>query len=273
MPRASRPQVSFTQGEWSPLTYGRVDVQQYAKALQLCRDFVPCLQGTLTRRPGTAYVAAVKSNRTAVRFQPFIFNSAQAYVLEFTDSAIRFYTNGGQLLDAGSPYEVTTPYGADDLWGLNFTQSADVLYIVHPDYPPKLLKRLGATNWTLTDQVQLDGPYLSQNVADNYATCTVTRVGSTGTLTFDNTDGINGGAGLSSADVGRLVRVTNVNWTDVSPTTTQVSTTSGSTTTTTTTTSASTTSSANPVKWIQLKITAVTDSKTASVIVLGVVPQ
>jgi len=148
-----------------------------------------------------------------------------------------------------------------------------VMYITHPNHPPQLLKRFGATSWTLTPHVLLDGPYLTQNTADNFATCTVTRVGSTGTLTFDNTNGLNDGAGLTSADVGRLVRITNINWTDVGPVTTQVSTTSGSTTTTTQTTSASNASSANPQKWIQLKITGVTSAKVASVTVVGVVPQ
>lgn len=273
MPRASRPLVSFTQGEWSPLTYGRIDVDQHAKALQLCRDFVPCLQGTLTRRPGTAYVTPVKGNDTNVRYVPFIFNSAQAYVLEFTNQTIRFYTNGGQLLSGGIPYEIATPYLDTDLWGINYTQSADVMYIVHPNYPPKLLKRLGATNWTLTNQGQQDGPYLTQNIADNFAVCTVTRVGSTGTLTFDKLNGLNGGAGLTAADVGRLVRITNTNWTDVGPTTTQVSTTVGSTTTTTQTSQASNASSANPQKWIQLLITGVTSTLVAKVTVVGVVPQ
>lgn len=252
MPRASRPQVSFTQGEWSPLTYGRVDVDQHAKAMQLCRDFVPCLQGTLTRRPGTAYVAGVKGNATAVRFQPFIFNTAQAYVLEFTDLAVRFYTNGGQLLSGGTPYTVTTPYAAADLWGLNFTQSADVMYIVHPSYPPKLLKRLGATNWTLTDMVFTDGPYLTQNVSETYLTASVTRAGSTGTLTANVITGLNGGAGFQASDVGRLFRVTNTKWVDPA--------------------TGGTADPANTSKWIWVKVTSITSTTVANITVQGIVP-
>lgn len=244
MPRASRPQVSFNQGEWSPLTYGRADVDQRAKALQYCRDFQPCMQGPLTRRPGTAYVTPVKGNDTNVRFQRFVFNTAQAYVLEFTDKAIRFYTNGGQLLSGGNPYTVTTPYADADLWGLNFTQSADVLYIVHPSYPPKQLNRLGATNWTLTDLAFVDGPYLDQNVSDTYLSCSVSRTGSSGTLTATTTTGINGGAGFLASDVGRLFRVTNTKY-------------DGS-------------STDNPTKWIWVKVTAVTDTKHATVTVQGI---
>lgn len=46
-------------------------------------------------------------------------------------------------------YEVTTPYGAGVLADLHYTQSADVLTIVHPSFEPRELRRLGATNWSL----------------------------------------------------------------------------------------------------------------------------
>jgi|SRR6266850_569958 len=58
------------------------------------------------------------------------------------------YTAGGT---AARVYEIVSPYAAADLFDLHFTQKADVMTIVHPSYPPKELKRLGATNWTLTD--------------------------------------------------------------------------------------------------------------------------
>jgi hypothetical protein len=48
-------------------------------------------------------------------------------------------------------YTLTTTYAAADLFDLHFTQSADVITITHPSYSTKELKRLGATNWTLTD--------------------------------------------------------------------------------------------------------------------------
>jgi hypothetical protein len=48
-------------------------------------------------------------------------------------------------------YNVPTPYSQDDIFDLHYVQSADVMTIVHPKYPPKELRRLGAANWTLTD--------------------------------------------------------------------------------------------------------------------------
>lgn len=246
MPRASRPQVSFTQGEWSALTYGRIDVEQRAKAMQLCRDFIPCMQGTLTRRPGTAYIAGVNGDDTNVLFQKFVFNTQQAYILEFTNLALRFYTNGGQLLSGGTPYTVTTPYTSADLWGLNFTQSADVMYITHPNYPPKVLKRFGATNWTISDLTLTDGPYLSQNVSETYLTASVTRVGSTGTLTANTVTGLNGGAGFQASDVGRIFRVTNTKYDG--------------------------TNTDNPAKWIWVKVTSIVSTTVANITVQGIVP-
>lgn len=44
-------------------------------------------------------------------------------------------------------YEITTPYGEADLFDIKFVQSADVLTLTHPGYPPAELRRLGATNW------------------------------------------------------------------------------------------------------------------------------
>lgn len=48
-------------------------------------------------------------------------------------------------------YTLVSTYAAADLFDLHYTQSADVITITHPSYPARELKRLGATNWTLTD--------------------------------------------------------------------------------------------------------------------------
>lgn len=46
-------------------------------------------------------------------------------------------------------YEIPTPYLEADLFDLRYVQSSDVLTIVHPNYAPRELRRLGATNWVL----------------------------------------------------------------------------------------------------------------------------
>lgn len=51
-------------------------------------------------------------------------------------------------VSSGSIIEMTTPYAEEDLFDLDCsTQSADVLWIFHPNYPPAVVERLSAINW------------------------------------------------------------------------------------------------------------------------------
>lgn len=52
---------------------------------------------------------------------------------------------------AARVYQLTTTYTATHLFDLHYAQSADVLTLAHPLVVTKELRRLGATNWTLTD--------------------------------------------------------------------------------------------------------------------------
>ena len=49
-----------------------------------------------------------------------------------------------------SAYEIPTPYLEADIPTIHYVQSADVLTLVHPNYAPRELRRLGATTWTLS---------------------------------------------------------------------------------------------------------------------------
>lgn len=204
MPRTTWTQNTFDAGEWSPLTYGRSDIPKYKNSLATCLNYVPTAQGGLTRRPGTKYVANVKNSANAVRLIPFEFSVTQAYVLEFGPSYVRFYTNDGQLLSGGSPYEVATPYTASDLQDLSFVQSADVLYIAHKNYAPRKLQRSGPTSWALNTISTTDGPYALTNTSTTTLTSSVT----TGSATLTASAAL-----FTSNDVGRAVRLkVGTNW-------------------------------------------------------------
>ena len=84
------------------------------------------------------------------------------------------YTSGGA---AKRVYTLTTTYQEADLFQLKFTQSADVLWIFHPDYPERQLSRISDANWMIQDTVFLDGPYLVENTT----TTTMTPSAATGT--------------------------------------------------------------------------------------------
>jgi hypothetical protein len=53
------------------------------------------------------------------------------------------------LQPANGFYEVPNPYQVADLFDIHYVQSQDVVTLVHPNYAPMELRRLGATQWTL----------------------------------------------------------------------------------------------------------------------------
>lgn len=60
-------------------------------------------------------------------------------------------------------FSVPTPYLPQDVQHLKWGQSADTLYLTHPNYPIMKLQRLGAFDWRLSQVYLQDGPYLAFN--------------------------------------------------------------------------------------------------------------
>jgi len=204
VPKVSPIQTSFGAGEFSPLLHGQVELDRYRQALDTCLNFIPSLQGGLVRRSGTYYVASTKTAADNARLLAFEFSTTQAYILEFGDEYIRFYRNGGQIESSpGVPYEISTPYAQADLFQLRITQSADVLYIVHPSYAPRTLSRTAHTSWTLAEITFTDGPYLPTNTTAVVLTPSA-ATGSGVTLSTGPTTAI-----TATANAAGLVRVTS----------------------------------------------------------------
>jgi hypothetical protein len=113
------------------------------------------------------------------------------------------YTSGGV---ANRVYEISTPYLTAELFDIKFAQSADVMYITHPNHEVEKLSRTGHTSWTLADVDFTDGPYLDDNITTTTLNPSAHTVGTGITVVASATTGINGGSGFQSTDVGRLVR-------------------------------------------------------------------
>lgn len=114
------------------------------------------------------------------------------------------YSSGGTVSEI---FEVATAFQDIDLAQIRVTQSADTLYILHPDFPPQQLVRVSALSWSLTDITFTDGPYDSLNVTTTTLTPGSFAVGTGVTLTASAVTGINGGQGFLTSDVGRMVRI------------------------------------------------------------------
>lgn len=198
--KASPIKESFNAGEFSPLMEARVRFDKYPNALKTCLNMVPLVQGGVTARSGTYFVSEVKTSSKKVKLVAFEFSTTQAYVLEFGDLYMRVYKDHGQVESSpGVAYELVTPYAEADLFELKFTQSADVLYVAHPDYAPRKITRTGHAAWTITAIDFKDGPYLNLNTT----TTTIAPSATTGAgITLTASASL-----FASTDVGRLVRI------------------------------------------------------------------
>jgi len=150
MPNVRTLQRSFAGGEMSPEMFGRIDDVKYQTGAATMKNFVATPQGPAENRAGFAFVREVKDSTKRTRLIPFTYSTTQTMVIELSPGFIRFHTQGGTLLSGGVPYEIANPYAEADLFDIHYVQSADVMTLVHPNYAPRELRRLGATNWTLT---------------------------------------------------------------------------------------------------------------------------
>lgn len=211
MPRARPITTSFNGGELSPLLDGRVDQDKYFTGCKTLINFIPTVQGPARRRGGTRHIGLVKTSAERTWLADFVFSAGQAYVLEFGDEYLRFWTNRGQLLNGGLPYEIITPYAGADLmtaegtFALRTLQSGDVMWIVHAEgkYPPYRLSRLGATNWTLVAEVFRDGPFRDVNTDSSVTAYTD---GETGTVTISSNAAL-----FTPGHIGSLISLSSMN--------------------------------------------------------------
>jgi hypothetical protein len=145
-------QRAFNGGEVSPSMFARIDDGKYQTGMALCKNFLIEPQGPIVMRPGFKYVNHTKHAGKKARLIPFNFSISQTMVLELGERYVRFHTQGQTVLgNNGQPYEIETPYIEADLFDIHYVQSADVMTLVHPNYPPKELRRYGATDWRLVD--------------------------------------------------------------------------------------------------------------------------
>ena len=198
MAKASFPFSNFTAGELSPRLDGRTDVSKYFNGCKTLQNFVIHPHGGASRRPGTKFVREVKTSSNFTRLIPFEFNVTQAYILEFGENYFRIHKDGGTVISGGSPVEVATVYTSAQVSEIKFTQSADVMYLVHPSHPVQKITRTSHTAWTISEVNFLRGPMQDSNTTDT----TLTANNRTGSVTITASTST-----FVATDVGRLVRI------------------------------------------------------------------
>jgi hypothetical protein len=158
MPKAYPYINTFNAGEVSELIFNREDISKYKSACRTLENSVPLVEGGTKKMPGT-YYAAGGATPNPCRVVPFQFSTTQGAILWIINNA--FY--GGTAIAVFVPatpgswtlVNVATitglPYLQNELFELDCsTQSADVLWIFHPNHPPACVEQLSPTNWVYT---------------------------------------------------------------------------------------------------------------------------
>lgn len=109
----------------------------------------------------------------------FVPSASPMYIRFLNFDATTVKITGVALVGSGasttSAVEIVSPYAANELAALNYTQSADVLTLVHPAHPPRELRRYGPYSWSLVDL-----SFAPQVATPTAAVWSVTKIG-TGT--------------------------------------------------------------------------------------------
>lgn len=155
---ARTQQPAFSSGELSPSLHARTDLQQFTTGVAKAENVFVKIYGGAANRPGTRFVGACHDHARRSRLIPFQFSTTQSYVLEFGHQVMRVYRNGAPVLQVDPAWgtvdeivSIATPYTEGGLRRLRFAQSADTMYLVHPDVSPRTLVRLDHHAWELRE--------------------------------------------------------------------------------------------------------------------------
>lgn len=160
MAEYNRLQNSFITGYLDPLLHGLFNTEAYSTGLKECLNFIPSDRGYLYRRPGTRFVD-FQIPETAKKNRIFTINSADGpLVFIISEGRIDFFSsntqrsltieNGGQYLSTPHEKRHDIPWKEEDLVDLNIYEFEGALYIVHPSYPPHIVKVLGQGSFSFT---------------------------------------------------------------------------------------------------------------------------
>ena len=163
--------TNWVLGELSPRAFGQFSADKpiYKDGAAIIENLLISQDGGVSFRPGTQYIAPIKNSANKVCLYRFTYSIAQEYVLEVGNGYMRFFSNSngipGQVLSApNTPLEIATVFQQADLFQLQTTNKADVMYITNANYYPQKLIRTSATSFTISNVPFVRGPFLDSNI-------------------------------------------------------------------------------------------------------------
>lgn len=137
-------QTSFISGAIDEIALGRAETSLYRNGAKAIVNGLLLSTGGVLSRWGTAHCATLPG---VPRMVEFTFSQDQAYIAVFLAGRVNFY-----FAEDGAAAGTLTvcPWTEAMVDDLRFAQGGDVMWIVHPDMQPQLIRRVGATSWTRT---------------------------------------------------------------------------------------------------------------------------
>ncbi len=118
---------NFNAGELGQLLLAREDLAKYQSGCSVIENMIVLPQGGAMKRPGTKYIAKVKTSSLDTRIIPFQYSTTQSYVIEFGKQYIRFFTDNAAVT-TGSGTETISSFGDTVAqWRLNETDDTTVV--------------------------------------------------------------------------------------------------------------------------------------------------
>lgn len=194
-------QNSFTAGEIGPNAWERSDLQQHGRGCASALNMIALETGPLASRGGFLDRGAGAGQTTRNRVIGFVRSSEDALFLELGEETLRVWTTAGdRVMDGDDPYELATPWTAEQAFRLWFTQEGDVLYVTDLDGgPTRVITRTADDDWSIDEFDFREGPWLAEDVA---AGVTITASAKTGSVTLTTS-----AARWVEADEGSLVQI------------------------------------------------------------------
>lgn len=175
----------FSEDQTYMLEFGDKYIRFYTNHAQL-------VTGSVTAwNSATAYVVGDLASYGGVNYYCEVENTNQT-----PPNASYWYPLTGSIYEIPSPYEVADLTDSLGELRLRTVQSADIVYIVHPDYAPHKLSRYGPTKWIIEELLTIEGPF---DDVDPEETITVYASAETGNITLTASSGI-----FEAGDVGSL---------------------------------------------------------------------
>lgn len=137
MRRSRTVMTNFAIGEVAPEFFARLETEQYSVALKRLENAYCRMQGGISKMPGTLYLGDAYSEGAGnpVRLASFVYDSDDAYVLEFGELYLRIWDKDGtvhQTID-------TNCWSAKDVHRLQIAGSDRFRFMAHAGYAPRKL--------------------------------------------------------------------------------------------------------------------------------------